>query len=111
MRTPGRGTIAIASLSALLLSCRHAVEPPEAPQQVKATLAVVGRADLTEDLALRGRLVPPADEDATISAQVPANASMIGSTPCSSRCSSTNRTLSDVGGRAPRRKKSRPGAG
>ncbi len=59
------------SFGALLLTpgCRKApAEEPPAPVQV--TVATVGRADVSDLLALGGRLVPPVEEDATLAPQV-----------------------------------------
>ncbi len=60
--------LAAAALSSAAGCGRSASEEPPAP--VAVTVATVGRADVADVLTLRGRLVPPVDEDATLAPQV-----------------------------------------
>lgn len=69
--TPARIVTAAAVVSTLLFAtgCGPAASD-EAPAPVAVTVATVGRADVADLLSVRGRLVPPVEEDATLAPQV-----------------------------------------
>lgn len=71
MTVPVRPLALVASLGLLAVSsaCRKA-PAEEPPSPLKVTTAAVSRADLPDVLSLRGRLVPPVEEDATLAPQV-----------------------------------------
>ena len=69
MRKTRRGATLCAALALSWATACGKAPAEEAPPSVAVTVSVVGRADVSEILTLRGRLVPSAEEDATLAPQ------------------------------------------